>query len=370
LQQVKWYVAALVCCLAACTSAAQPAAVSAPPERTGYVLSGYNVGSGFRNNALSLVDMVSWQVVRRVEIPHSWAKSMARDPNGRVWVGFSGSSQESDTRLHVYSAAGDLVKTLHPCIDPEAGISFAAGRAFVACSDNGFRGKLAVIRLESLEIEQVLELSVPNSHLLLTASAANDAAVLIAGMTDGPQEGRYAVVTVVDPRSLTVRAQLELGLDSDVWRIISDAERFYLLNVASWHQAREQASDVFVLDPSDPPQIRSIAVAPSPLWGAIDGGAVYAYHNPTWNQPNGDPARRLSRVDLSTGQVQRWPLPDNWNASDLSVVDGRVMLARWSGRSGRDDGLYHFDSVSGDLTKQLDIVDASGLIPPLRPQRN
>jgi hypothetical protein len=86
---------------------------------------------------------------------------MARDPNGRVWVGFSGSSQESDTRLDVYSAAGDLVRRLHPCVDPEAGISFAAGRAFAACSDNGFRGKLAVIRLGSLAIEQVLDLSVP-----------------------------------------------------------------------------------------------------------------------------------------------------------------------------------------------------------------
>jgi hypothetical protein len=358
------YLSALVLALCACSSGARLSGSSATSERTAYVLSGYDVGAGFAHNALTLIDVPTWQVRRRVELPRSWAKSFARDPSGRLWVGFSGNLRESDTRFDVYSATGDLVQMLRPCTDPEAGISFAAGRAFVACAGNGFSGKLAVIRLDTLVTERLLDLTLTQSRLLLTASAATDSAVVAAGLTDGPVEGRYSALVVVDPQTLVVRAQLQLGPDSDIWRIVSHGERFYILNVGSWHQPREHASDVFILEPADPPWLRAIAIAPSPLWGAVDGNALYAYHNPTWDQSNGDAARRLSRLDLASGELRQWPLPESWNASDLKVMNGQILLAKWDGRSGAEDGLYRFDAESGGLAKQVDVLDASAIILP------
>jgi hypothetical protein len=272
---------------------------------------------------------------------------------------------QGDTRLDVYAPNGDLERTLHPCTDPEAGISFAAGRAFVACANDGFRGKLAVLSLETLTLERTIELSLPDAHLLLLASAADETAVVVAGATDGPDDARYSAISLIDPHSLAVTAQVQLGRDTDIWRIIPHAGRFYLLNVGSWSQPRDQAQDLLMLEPGDPPRLTPMTSVPAPLWGAIEGDTLYAYHNPTWNQANRDPRRRLSRLDLASGTVHEWPLPDGWNASDLTMLDGQVILARWDGRGSPEDGLYRFDPASGQLAQQLSVVDASGVTGPL-----
>ena len=97
------------------------------------------------------------------------------------------------------------------------------------------------------------------------ACARSDAAVVVAGATDGPDEGRYTVATLVDPRSLAVTARLPLGPDTDIWRIVAHGGRFYLLNVGSWRQPRDRASDILVLEPGDPPRPTPLVAAPSPL---------------------------------------------------------------------------------------------------------
>lgn len=327
-----------------------------PLQRPSYVLSGYNASAGFSHNALTVFDAATWQKHRQVSIPRSWAKNFSRDPQGRLWIGFSGNIQKSDNRLQVYSPQGDLLKTLQLCVDPEAGISFAAGRAFVVCAEKGFSGKVVVLNLETLVIEKTIALSLSDKPLLLISSAASEEAVVVVGS---------GVITLIDPRSLTVQAQLQPGENTDIWRIIPHKGRFYLLNVGSWQQPREQANDVLVLEPGNPPKITPLALAPSPLWGAVTGDVLYAYHNPTWNQANSDPKRQISRLDLTSKKVQTWQLPDGWDASDLAVIDGKVILVRWLGSSGVEDGLYEFDLASGQVKKQLlNVADASGVIEP------
>lgn len=347
----------LIALLLMLTSACKPKTQSKEPlQQPSYVLSGYNVGAGFPRNALTIFDATTWKVHRQISIPHSWAKNFSRDPQGRLWIGFSGDIQNSDNRLHIYSLHGELLKTVQPCVDPEAGISFAAGRAFVACADKGFSGKVVVMNLETLAVEKIIELSLPDTNLLLISSAANEEAVVITGSS---------VITLIDPRSLTVQAQIELGKNIDIWCIRPHKGRFYLLNVGSWRQPREQANDLLVLEPGNPPKIKPLALAPSPLWGAIEGDVLYTYHNPTWNQTNSDPKRLISRLDLISEKAQTWELPDGWDASDLAVIDGKVILARWLGSSGTKDGLYEFDPVSGQVNKQLlNVADASGVIVP------
>ena len=338
---------------AACKSTVQ---TKKPLQRPSYVLSGYNASAGFPHNSLTIFDAATWLVHRQVPIPHSWAKNFSRDPQGRLWIGFSGNIQKSDNRLQVYSSQGDLVKTLQPCVDPEAGISFAAGRAFVACAEKGFAGKVVVLNLNTLAVEKTIPLSLPNKNFLLVASAASEDAVVVAGS---------GAIAIIDPRSLTVQAQLQLGDNIDIWDIIPHKGRFYLLNVGSWQQPREQAKDVLVLEPGKPPKITPLALAPSPLWGAIEGDVLYTYHNPTWNQANSDSTRLLSRIELTSGNVRTWKLPDGWDASDLAVIDGKVILVRWLGSGSTEDGLYEFDPASGQVKKQLlNVADASRAIEP------
>lgn len=352
-QCASFAIAGLLLLVTACKPKVQS---NKPLQRPSYVLSGYNASAGFPHNTLTVFDAATWQIHRQISIPRSWAKNFSRDPQGRLWIGFSGNIQKSDNRLYVYSPQGDLLKTLQPCVDPEAGINFAAGRAFVACAEKGFSGKVVVLNLETLAVEKTIPLSLPDKPLLLISSAASEEAVVVAGS---------GVITLIDPRSLTVQAQLQPGKNIDIWRIIPHKGRFYLLNVGGWQQPREQANDVLVLEPGNLPKITPLALAPSPLWGAIEGDVLYTYHNPTWNQANSDPKRQISRLDLTNKKVQTWQLPDGWDASDLAVIDRKIILVRWLGSGGAEDGLYEFDPVSGQVKKQLlNVSDASGVIEP------
>jgi len=332
-----------------------------PLQRPGYVLSGGNVGDGFRKNRLTIVDPETWQIHHTVRLPRSWAKNFARDPQGRLWIGFSGSFDKNDNRLHVYSPVGELLRETKPCANPEAGISFAGGRAFVACSEDGTQGKVIAISLETLEVEQEIPLMFPNSTLLLISSAASEAGVIVAGLTSGPGETGYSIITIIDPQTLQIRAQLGPEEDVDIWQIIPKDERFYLINVGSWRRPRELANDVLVLDPGRSPTLTPLVSSPSPLWGAIEGDMLYTYHNPTWNQANSDPTRRISRLDLKSGQKETWLLPDEWNASDLAIVDGQIVLTRWGERNEKD-GLYTFDAVTGQMFLLVAVPEAGRLM--------
>lgn len=343
--------------LTACREAGSAPAAQPPL----YVLSSVN-GANVRRDALALVDPGSWKVRRQVALPPSWAQHISRDPLGRLWLGFSGTRDSLDDRVQVYSPEGELLQELRPCLDPSAGISFAANRAFIACSERGSSGRVAVVDLDTLAVETTIAVSVPDAPLVLVASAADDTTVVLAGLTTGAEESSYSAITLIDPRTLAVRAQLPPSKNTDVWRIIPHEGRFYLLNVGSWRQPRGQANDVLVLDPGRPPSLTPLALAPSPLWGAIEGDALYAYHNPTWNQPHSDPKRTLSRLDLRSGDVLTWALPASWDASDLKVLDGRFILAHWEGRRGAADGLYRFDPASGRLQQVLNIADAARVL--------
>ncbi len=340
-------------------SASGPAFASQTP--VGYVLSGNNGSEGFRHNALTLIDPRSGVVQRQIGLPHSWTKNASRDPHGRLWLGFSGNLNKSDTLLQVYSPAGELLQELHPCVAPKAGISFAANRAFVACSERGFSGKVVVVNLETFAVEATIELSLRDAPMLLTASAATTEAVVVAAMTSGPEEALYSVLTLIDPNTLTIRAQWTPAMHTNIWRILSHNGRFLLLNVGSWRQPRAQAQDVLVLDPSDPPQLQGLSLAASPLWGVLVGESLYTYHNPTWGLSD-DTHRSVSRLDLTSGQVQTWLLPEQWNADDLAEMQGQIILVKSGGCRDSAAGLYRFDPQSGQIQLLVSVTDASQIL--------
>jgi hypothetical protein len=353
--------------LALILTACGPAAPLAPRSPEGASLLA-SVGLSTAGQSLTLIDPATWAVRHTVKLPRSKVRQLSRDPQGRIWVGFYGTSGLIDNRVQVYSADGALLQELQPCQAPAAGISFAAGRAFVACALNGFSGQVVVLDLATLATERTIDLKPADGALMLITSAADEQAVVVVGMAADPDKPSFNVVTIIDPQTLAVRAQLSAGANTDIWRIIPHEGRFYMLNAGSWRQPRAQANDLLVLDVTGAPTLTALALAPSPVWGAIDGEVLYAYHNPVWDQPNSDGTRTISRLDLRTGAQQTWPLPQNWFAGDLAVLDGQILLSHQAGRDQADDGLYRFDPASGRLMPVLNNTHANQLLLPPTPQ--
>ncbi|MFL5804470.1 MAG: hypothetical protein ACJ8CR_22340 [Roseiflexaceae bacterium] len=327
-----------------------------------------SVGQSTAGQSLTLIDPATWAVQHMVALPRSKVRQLSRDPLGRIWVGFYGTSTLIDNRVQVYSSDGDLLHELQPCQAPAAGISFAAGRAFIACALNGFSGQVVVLDLATMAIERTIDLKPANKALMLITSAADEHAVVVVGIAADPDQPSSDVITIIDPQTVAVRAQLNVGANTDIWRVIPHGGRFYMLNAGSWRQPREQANDLLVLDVTGAPTLTPVALTPSPVWGAIEGDVLYAYHNPVWDQPNSDSTRTISRLDLRTGAKQTWPLPQDWFAGDLAVLDDQILLSHQAGRGQADDGVYRFDPASGGLKRVLTSTNANQILLPATPQ--
>jgi hypothetical protein len=349
---------ALLAALTGCAALAGPGA----PSRPLFVLAGASPDP--RESKLAVADAATWTVASEAELPDSLAAAISRDPQGRLWVGLDGTVASLDNRVQVLAADGTPLEELRPCTSPRAGISFAAGRAFVACAERGFFGSVAVVDLTTLETVATIELraAAPDAPLMLIASAADERAVVVAGLTSGPEESSYTLLSVIDPQTLTLSEQIALGESTDIWRIIPHQGDFLLLNAASWRQPRAEADDVLALDLGGEPRLRPLRSAPSPVWGAVVDGALYAYHNPMWNQPNSDQRRSISRLDLRSGAVQTWELPDGWLATDLIALDGELLLAHAAGRDRYADGVYSFTLADGTLHQMLEVPYAALLV--------
>ncbi len=330
--------------------------------RSGYLLAG--AGSGFASHTLTIFDSDSFTVTRQVNLPESRAEHVNRDPEGRLWIGFAGDFQRNDNLVQIYSPQGDLAHQLRPCERPEVGIVFAGDYAFIVCANKGFSATVAVVDRGTLAVKTSIPITL-EGNFLASASAANPDTVVVAGLTSGPEQGSYAAVTLINASTLEAQTPLRLGYSSDITQILPVNGRFYLLNAGSWRAPRGEANDVLILTPGVPPTIETMPIAPSPVWGAIIQDDLYTYHNPTYNQTNDDPHRMIARTNLTTGKVEIWSLPDNWNAGDLALIDGQIMLPYRGSPDGTKDGLYRFDPTTSQLALLIQSRDASRVIPPL-----
>jgi hypothetical protein len=362
-----------LCCMSVSTCAYSSEALR-PLElaRKGFILSGLNGRNGYANNALTIFDAsdpAKWSIAKRVSLPRSRARYLSRDPIGRLWIGLPGMLDHVDDLVNVYSEDGQLLKSLHPCLRPAAGITFGAGKAFVACSEMGFHGRIVSFDLQALSPIQDVQLTITDASYFIQSSYADDDFLVIAGGISPVDPSKRkslsgdSMVTILDSTSLSVLSQVRLA-DSDIWRIRRRLEKFYLLNTGSWIRDRSEgtANDVLVLTPGSVPSIELLALAPSSYVGDIAGNVLWTFHNPTLNQPNSDPRRQISRLDLVSGERMIWPLPMNWRVDDLKLVDGRIILARWRISTDDEDGLYEFDPSTGQAKMILNVPDASQVI--------
>jgi hypothetical protein len=337
--------------------------VKMPPERLMYILAGKGEYNNFRNNALTLIDLDTSQVYKSTPLPKSLANSFARDPEGRIWIGFSGNMDRSDNRIQIYSAGGELITTFTTCRNPKAGISFASGHAFIACVEDGFSGTIDVINLSSLEKEKSIELRIDLGIYLLIASAANSHYVVVSGLTKGPAENTpYSAITLINSDTLEIQAQSEPLEAVDIWQILPFQDKFYMLNAASYLRPRESANDILVLHPSDTLKFDLLSLTRSPVWGTIEQDVLYSFHNSTWNSTNNNPQRVVARLDLQSGKVDKWSLPDQWNAEGIAVVRGKIILSNWWPNDNTKDGLYTLDPETGSLNQVINVVGAEKMI--------
>lgn len=320
----------------------------------------YVIASAVSYHELLVVDPASWQIVRRSPLLQVGTWDFSRDPQGRVWLGY-GAEPGADNRVQIFAADGTLLKTFTPCVDPFNKIHFAAGRAFIPCSENGFHAMVVVVDLQSLEIQQKLDIRVdPDTFLLISSGGSQDYFVLFGG---GDTETNHFIV--IDTHTLAILPPVSLPYGVPV-RILTYQQQFLLLNSNPDPKVDStQRQDLFVVDATQNFSATTHSSAAwGALWGAIDGDALYIYHNIEQNGLREDPTRAISRLDLRTQQSEVWSLPDRWNADDLAIVNDEIILVHSIGSQPDTSGLYRFDPTTGMLTMLVNIPYAQRILPP------
>src|SRR5262245_3123744 len=350
-----------ICAISSFAPHAGTLQAASPWPRTLYVVSTAGTANG--RDTLSIVDVPSWRISTTVRLPYPQPRSVTVDPVGRVWVTYSARREPTaEDRVQVLADSGKLLATLDSCRGPEAGIGFAAGRAFVACSEDGRSGRVNVLDATTLAPIGTIRIPAPTGDAyFLTAIAASDTRVVLAGMTKGPDPTRrYAAITTLDPRRMTVAWQSEPIADLDVWSIVPYGSEFILANVAS-AESRDpsQRADVLRLGPGN--RLDRITVAPSPLWAAVADDVLYLYHDRSWNSVSASTVRALPSSPLTRHTVTQWDLPDGFAAGAIAVLGNRIALASADAGPGRRAGVYAFDLQDRMLVDPIPLAGAEKL---------
>jgi len=324
------------------------------PAHPLYVLA---VSAGtYGNNELVIVDPKTWQVVRHTPLSIAAPWDFSRDPQGRIWIG-DGAEPGVHRLVQVFAPDGRLLKTLEACADTYTTIRFAVGRAFIPCLENGFHAAVVVVDLTSLTIIQKIDIGISNDVFTLLQSSGNEHYFLMSG--NGKITDR---IVLVDTRTLATLKPVPIPPGYPA-RILTYQERFVLLN-ASPNLPPTGRQDLLILDVAQSPALSTVQLpVAGALWGTIEGDNLYTYHNLEELGMRSDPSRAISRLNLVTGETKLWPLPDRWNAKDIALVNGEIILAHSEPQIERR-GLYRFDPATGKLTMLVNIPGAQRILPP------
>lgn len=317
-----------------------------------------------KEDELAIVDTTTWQVARRTPLLNESAWDLTIDPQGRIWIGY-GAAPEPETRVQVLAPDGRLLKTLSACLTPYLPIHFAAGRAFISCLQNGFYATVLVVDLTSLEVVEQVDIRIPDDSFLLVATGGDENYFVLAG--GGRVSNR---VVFLDTHTLALLEPLLIPASHPV-TILADKGRFLLLNSVAglaihegWSKPLpEGRPDLLIVEPKAEPALTIYEmVAPGAVWGVIKGDTLYAYHDAQQIGLTTDPFRAVSRLNLITHEADFWLLPDNWNAEDIVLVDGEIVLTHNDSQQPDQSGLFRFNPVSGEMTLLTNIYGAQRIL--------
>lgn len=215
---------------------------------------------------------------------------------------------------------------------------------------------MVVVDLTSLEIIQQVEIRIPDDTFLLLSTGGDENYLVLAG--GGKVSNR---VVFLDTHTLATLEPLPVP-DGQPMTILAHQGSF-LLPISNPDALPAGRPDLLIVETSPAPFLTTRQmIAPGPLWGAIAGDTLYAYHNAERLGFTPDPTRAVSRLNLNTNEAELWPLPDGWNAKDIAVIDGEILLTYSSSLEVAKSGLYRFDPATGELTLLANIPGAERLL--------
>jgi hypothetical protein len=333
------------------------------PEYPLYVLArNVEYSDGLRYNELVIVDPETWSVVRRTVLPGGTPWNIDRDPVGRLWVSYASMPGEGDNRVVVLSAEGELEKVLRPCANPYQGVHFNDESAFATCAMNGFYAKVVVMDLQNFAITETVDVQYPDTFLLNDGDSIDRTLLLFGG---GDTQNRIALF---DTQTYTVTETVlhDFSMVFDIVHYVGtdNVIQFYLLNQSSY-QFPEESDALLRLDLLTSPTLTEVSLPVlGPTWGIIAEDQLYSYHNPQYGTTSDSPLRAISRLDLTTGETEWWPLPDSWNAGDIAWIEGKLILPHARSQDpAQVSGLYEFNPETGALTPLLHLPGALRLLP-------
>ncbi len=311
------------------------------------------------NHELLVVDSESWRVARRTVLLPVAPWEFSRDPQGRIWIGY-GAEPGVDRRVQVFAADGHLLKTFTLCSDPYLRIHFAANRAFIPCLATGFYAAVAVIDLTTFELIKTIEINTNDNDFLLQTTGGDENYFVMVGAAQTTTNRMILLKT----DSLETLSPIAIPPSNPVV-ILSYQDRFLIPNPVP-QAITEGRPDLLIINKKKQPTFETRELpATGAFWATITENSLYVYHNPAGTLLRNDPFRALSRLDLSTGQTEVWLLPTGWDAGDIEIVAGEIILTHALAQTPEESGLYRFNPTTGQLTMLVNIPGAQRILLPV-----
>ena len=248
-------------------------------------------------------------------------------------------------RVLVLSPEGELEHELDiGCSPLDMGIAFAEGYAFIGCSPEFVVMDAATLEVVKVfdEVRPPGE-DINETSFYITAVEEVAGQILVIGY-GGPPKGyqrvtnhaaSYTRVGVIDPETLTIRGYLT-GLEPGL-RVLNVLEvdgMAWLFNRFSHLEERPPRTDVYVMDPRSVEIVDQFNLGqPFPKWAEFgDEGVMFIYHIAPSRMIHGvQYSRGITRLDLETRQERFTAAPEMVNVYGMGVYRNRPCLARDGG---------------------------------------
>ncbi len=341
---------------------AQTAPEPLPPVKAVYATNGGLAGQLWKQ--LTIYDAATWQPYRTTKLLFAEIGHIDLDPQGRLWIGYTGGFDGYDARVQIIDAGGEVLKTMDTCRDLEPGTAFSNGYAFVGCTENGFSGKVVVVDLNTLEIVKTIDIEGNDNNGYLLQAIAADAS-FVAVIVNASDESLSSDVVIIDSKTLEISRVIDglVGVLSE--DMVASDGRLIIAN--GWSAAVPEAGDIIVFDIAHDAEPQRYTVAPSPLWIEVVDDIVYSYHDSFLGALGISSSRQLSQLDLNSGEILVWDFPDLWRSDGIAMLDDNIVLTHVTLDEGDQDGIYLFDFETGELALMAPIEGAYRIASGMQP---
>ena len=348
--------------LSGCTAA--PATLALPTQPI-YVIAGQRAVPGYAPAEVSIVDRTTLKPVGSRPLALSYIREALYD-GSHLWYGYAG---DIDIDMHTVAQLSPDLATeavYEVCTEPN-GIHDDGDAIIVLCTQNGMVAHATRIRKDDGTIIADTDIVTKWGDMMYIDSVLFNGELIVYG------GGNYQDVTdrtaqelqIRDPRTLALRRivempETEIGMDN----FIVTADSLYILNNASKYATEYGFAPVDLMKYTAGSTAVEILpnIGRSPTDGVITNGFLYTVHN-IGNNIDYSPVS-IYRTNLTTMEHQHWEFDGaQWSfINDISVIDGRIIIALPRTTDPEREGLYEFDPSTGALLFRSAIPGASLIV--------